>query len=252
MKERERAVMSGLVIFLVVLWLGFAVHASPRFPGSLWGGVFGMTAALLMLLAAGYSAVKRISSIKRRVTQRVRISTLLAWHVHTAILGAILALLHSAHKFDSTVGIALTGAMLLAVLTGYIGRYFMQKVARDLREQQEMLTQLQAVFTDTARDLATYRLPVGAQTRKSLLQRMLDAFFEPEAESVSGNPTVSPYAYSLTESVADLEYSIKAHDLLKRRFAVWLELHIVTSVIFYLLLVLHVWGAIYFGLRWFG
>ena len=252
MKERERAVMGGLFILLLVLWLGFAVHASPRFPGSLWGGMLGVSGALLMLWGAGYSAVKRIPWIKRRVTQRVRMSTLLAWHVHTATLGAILAILHSAHKFDSTLGIAVTSAMLLAVLTGFIGRYFMQKVSRELREQQEMLTGLQTAYKETARALAAGREPMGAQSRKTLLERMLGPLFEPETESASSNLALSSYAYDLAESVADLEYSIKAHQLLKRRFAIWLDLHIVASVIFYILLGLHVWGAIYFGLRWFG
>ena len=252
MKERERAVMGGLFILLLVLWLGFAVHASPRFPGSLWGGMLGVGAALLMLWGAGYSAVKRIPWIKQRVTQWIRMPTLLAWHVHTATLGAILAILHSAHKFDSTLGIAVTSAMLLAVFTGFIGRYFMQKVSRELREQQEMLTELQTAYKETAHGLAARREPMGAQSRKTLLERMLGPLFEPETESASSNPALSSYAYDLAESVADLEYSIKAHELLKRRFAIWLDLHIVASVVFYILLGLHVWGAIYFGLRWFG
>lgn len=253
MKERERAVIGGLLILLLVLWLGFAVHASPRFPGSFWGGMLGVSGALLMLWGAGYSAVKRIPWIKQRATQRVRMSTLLAWHVHTATLGAILAILHSAHKFDSTLGIALTTAMLLAILTGYIGRYFMQKVSRELREQQEMLTGLQTVYKDTARALAAARRdPIGAQSRKTLLERMLGPLFEPDTESASRNPALSSYAYDLAESVADVEYSIEAHELLKRRFAIWLDLHIATSFIFYILLALHIWASIYFGLRWFG
>ena len=250
MKERERAVMGGLFFLLLVLWLGFAVHASPRFPGSLWGGMLGVSAALLMSWGAVYSAVKRIPWIKQRVTQWVRMPTLLGLHVHTATLGAILAILHSAHKFDSTLGIALISAMLLAVLTGFIGRYFMQKVARELREQQEMFTGLQAAYKESAHALAARREPMRAH--KTLLERMLGSLFEPEIESASSNPAISTYAYDLAESVADLEYSIRAHELLKRRFAIWLDLHIVVSVIFYILLGLHVWSAIYFGLRWFG
>ena len=252
MKERERAVMGGLFILLLVLWLGFTVHASARFPGSFWGGMLGVSGALLMLWGVGYSAVKRIPWIKQRVTQRVRMSTLLAWHVHTATLGAILAILHSAHKFDSTLGIVLTTAMLLAVLTGFIGRYFMQKVSRELRQQQQMLADLQAAYNETARTLAARREPIGVQSRGTLLDRMLGPLFEPETERASSNPALLSYAYDLAESVADVEYAIKTHELLKRRFAIWLDLHIAASIIFYILLGLHVWGAIYFGLRWFG
>ena len=42
------------------------------------------------------------------------------------------------------------------------------------------------------------------------------------------------------------------HELLKRRSKNWLRAHIAVSLAFYLLLILHVWAAIYFGLRWFG
>ena len=54
MKERERVVASGLVILMLLLWLGFIVHLSPRFPGSLWGGVLGVSGALLMLWPLAY------------------------------------------------------------------------------------------------------------------------------------------------------------------------------------------------------
>jgi hypothetical protein len=52
------------------------------------------------------------------------------------------------------------------------------------------------------------------------------------------------------EGVADLEYAIRTHEHFKRWFARSLKLHIILSVVFYLLLALHVWAAIHFGLRW--
>ena len=54
----------------------------------------------------------------------------------------------------------------------------------------------------------------------------------------------------LAESVADLEYSIRTHEVLKRWFARALWVHIALSVGFYALLGMHVWSGIYFGLRW--
>ncbi len=66
MKERERIVATGLTVLMVILWLGFLVHRSPRFAGTLAGGLLAVTGALLMLVPLLYSAVKRVSSIKRR------------------------------------------------------------------------------------------------------------------------------------------------------------------------------------------
>ncbi len=41
------------------------------------------------------------------------------------------------------------------------------------------------------------------------------------------------------------------HEAFKRWFGKWLKLHIVISVLLYVLLALHVWAAVHFGLRWF-
>ena len=254
MKEREPAVVSGLIILLIVLWLGFAVHGSPRFAGSFWGGILGVSGALLMLWPLRYSAVKRIPSLKERTTKRVSMSTLLAAHIYTGILGAIVAILHTSHKFESNLGIWLAGAMLVTVLTGFIGRHFMKRVSQELREQQEILTKLQVAYQQTASEFTAHPEPVAdfAQSRTTLLGFVLGPLFTPERESETGSLALSTRAFRLAESVADVEYAIKAHELLKRRFAIWLDLHIVASVIFYILLGLHIWGAIYFGLRWFG
>lgn len=52
------------------------------------------------------------------------------------------------------------------------------------------------------------------------------------------------------EGVADLEYAVKTHELFKRWFARSLKLHIVLSVVFYVLLGVHIGSGFYFGLRW--
>ena len=98
MKERERLVVSGLVVLLLILWLGFFVHRSARFAGSLWGGILGVSGAVLMLVPLAYLLIKRVSPLKQWVTHRVSMQTLLAWHMYAGILGPILALLHTGHR----------------------------------------------------------------------------------------------------------------------------------------------------------
>lgn len=253
MKERERIVVSSLIVLMLILWLGFAVHRSPRFPGSFWGGMLGLSAALLMLSSLAYLAVKRFPSLKRAVTKRIPMRTLLAWHVYTGAAGAILALLHTGHKFNNPLGILLTAAMLFAVLSGFVGRHFMQQVSMELHEKQDMLVKMQEAYRQTADELA--RQPeqsLHLAMSRRFFSRMASAFFAPEQEITGGTLTLSKRAVRLAESIADLEYAIKTHELIKRRFAVWLMMHIVSSTAFYLLLALHVWAAIYFGLRWFN
>ena len=72
MKERDRLVVSGLVALLLVLWLGFLFHSSPRFAGSLWGGVLGVSGAILMVVPLAYLVVKRIPLLKKTVTRCLR------------------------------------------------------------------------------------------------------------------------------------------------------------------------------------
>ena len=59
------------------------------------------------------------------------------------------------------------------------------------------------------------------------------------------------YALPLASAAADLQYSIQFQERVRRLFNAWLSAHIAFSIIFYLLLALHIWAGIYFGLRWF-
>ena len=252
MKERERIVTGSLILLVLVLWLGFVVHRSPRFPGSLWGGVLGVSGALLMLSSLAYSLVKRTGRLKRAVTKRAPMRTLLAWHVYTGVVGAILAVLHTGHKFNNPLGILLTAMMLLAVLSGFVGRHFLKYVSQELHEKQDMLKKMQEAYRQTAAELARYPAPApGLAAPRGFFSRMAATFFAPEEEAAPARLALSSRALRLAESVADLEYAVKTHELLKRRFALWLKVHILTSIAFYALLALHVWAAVYFGLRWF-
>ncbi len=62
----------------------------------------------------------------------------------------------------------------------------------------------------------------------------------------------SPVAVArLVGSIADVESAIEGRETLKRWFSRWLHLHIVLAAALYVLLGLHVWAGIHFGLRWF-
>ena len=119
--DRERTAVTGFLILLLALWLSFALHQSPRFPGSALGGVLGVSAALLMLVPLAYALVKRMTWLKASVATRIPLSKILAWHVYASIVAAFLAILHSGHRFQSWLGILLISTMLLSIISGYIG-----------------------------------------------------------------------------------------------------------------------------------
>lgn len=252
MKERERLVVVGLVMLLLILWLGFLFHRSPRFAGSAWGGVLGVSGGLLMLVPLAYLIVKRIPPFKKAVTKRVSMRTLLAWHIYAGVLGPILALAHTGHKFVSPLGIALTAMTLLAVLSGFVGRYLMNQFSQTIREKKEMLTQLEVTYRGTAGELAGHPEQVALlQPLTGFWPRLLAGLFMGGPEISQASPAVPVRALWLAESMADLEYAVKTHETFKRWFALWLKFHIVISAVLYALLALHVWASVHFGLRWF-
>ena len=250
--RRERVIVGGLLLLLLILWLGFLIHRSPRFAGSLAGGVLAITGALLMLVfPLAYAAAKRIPPIKKVLTRRISISTWLSWHLYTGIIGSILAIIHTGHRFESNLGIVLTAMMLLTVLSGYVGRHFLSYVTLELHEKQVLLNQLATIYNQTVAELAGQPdANVSAAASRGFLTQMFSGFIVPEPAAKQGVRPLSYRAIHLAESIADLEYAIKTHELFKRRSAIWLKMHIATSGAFYVLLLLHVWAEVYFGLRW--
>ncbi len=260
MKERERIVVTGLVVLLMILWLGFLAHRSPRFAGSAWGGALGVSGALLMLLPLAYTAVKRIKALKRGLSKSVSMRTLLSLHIYAGVLGPVLVLLHTGHKFESVLGITLTGLTILVALSGFVGRYLMKQFGKEIREKKATLDGLQNSY-------ATLRAELGRRGGFSeslrpfsgVLPGFLAAMFikeEPSGAVLPGaagaSVTAAPATLlRLSESIADVEYAIKTHETFKEWFSKWLKFHIVISFILYGLMALHVWASIHFGLRWF-
>lgn len=247
MKEREPIIMGGLVVLLLGLWLGFPLHQSPRFAGSFWGGVFGVSGAALMLEPFVYMLTKRIKPLKRRMTQYVSMRTLLTWHFYAGVLGPILVLIHTGHKFESTLGIALTTSVMFVVISGFIGRYLMSRVNREVKEKRALLKEANTQYAQAIEQ-------VKAQPQEASLARRL-RYLPARLLFNSSNADTDEHAglraVRLAESVSDLEYSVSTHQVMKAAFAKWLKIHIFFALVLYVLLALHIWSAIHFGIRWF-
>lgn len=253
MKEREPLVAGGLVALLLVLWLGFLVHRDPRFAGSAWGGVLGVSGAALMVASLVYSVVKRVRPVKAWVTRRVSMRAVLGWHMYAGLVGAILGLLHTGHKFDSPLGVALTATMLVVVLSGYVGRHLMKQIALDVNEKKELLTRLESAYRQTAGDLAAHPEQAAlVRPWSGFWGRLVAAVFHLFPRTAPAPHPASVRAMELAESMADLEYAIKTDETFRWWFGFWLRVHVVASVLMYALLALHVWAGIHYGLRWFA
>ncbi len=246
-QQREGIIVSGVISILLLAWLGFFLHRSSRFPGSGVGAIFGISAAVLMVVPLAYSIAKRIPLLHARITAHVSMNTLLTLHIYTGILGPLLAIIHTGHKFDSWLGIALTAVMLLVVVSGFAVRYLLTFVVHEIKDKLALL--------QTARG--------DLDNAWGLLENSPDAMkMRPEAPVLTAsmatlgldNQPSGPAreVMRLAESVTDLEYSVRMNEIFKLWFSRSLKLHIVLSVIFYLLLALHIVAGVQYGLRWFS
>ena len=250
-KERDSAIVGGLTFLLVLLWLGFFVHRSPRFAGSVPGQVIGITGAVLMLVPLAYVIIKRVPWIKRTVTQRVPMRTLLAWHIYAGVLGPVLVLIHTGHHFHSPLGIALTAMTIIVALSGYIGRYLMKSIGEDLRTKKALLSEAQQVFGDLHRrssaaspQALTLPQPIG------FVRKLRSVLFNEELPLPSDAMRLAQTSMRVAALQADLEYAVRTQEGVKSVFGTWLKVHIGISFLLYALLALHVWASIHFGLRW--
>ena len=235
MRERTATIVGALVLLVLFFPLGFVVHVSPRFPGSLAGSLVGIAAALLMVAALAYPVVKRVPWLKDKVTKRVSMATLLAIHIYAGVAGPILAAAHSAHKFNSPLGIGLVATMMVVVLSGYVGRFLLARVAKGARGRAGELATLQAALAGGALPNRAKAPPITGLTR-----------FLFERQGKSEPVTREEVALAL----ADVEGAVRAEQAMQRLLKRWTDLHIVTGVLLTVLLVLHVWSGFYFGLRW--
>ena len=210
-----------------------------------------MSAAVLLLVPLGYSALKRLAWLKERIGARLSLARGLAWHVNASIGGAFLAVLHSGHRFDSWLGIFLMAAMLLAILSGYAGRYFLGFLTQDLKAREDALEALQSDYDRLAAEIAVHPAREFERTGTfGLRSRIAEAIGGPSAPKRPEDP--GRRVFEIAEAMVDTEYAIVADETLKRKLRIWLAVHIAVSVAFYGLLALHVWGGIQFGLRWFS
>jgi hypothetical protein len=230
MSDKERLAVLALGTALLLLAPGYLLHVSPRFPGSLSGGILGIGAASLLLLMLLYPAVKYVGWLKARVTPHLPLGRLLSLHIYGGLLAAILGVLHSGHKYQSVLGLALVLDLMIVVGTGFVGRYYLGYLGTEVRQQQALLGTLRGAYNRLAHRLGARESAADAE--------------------IAATATPNVPLLGLVDAIADLEYSIAGREAVRRVAARWVVVHAVASIVLYALLLLHIWSGIYYGLRW--
>jgi hypothetical protein len=238
---RERGgVLAFLLMGLVLLfWLQFLVHVDPRFPGSATGTALGIAGSLLLLVPLAYSAAKRLFTMRGP-----RLRTFLTVHIYASLAGAILALLHTGHKFDNPVGILLSLMLLVVIVSGFTGRYLLQQCSQQLSEKRAAREQFEAALPRVSRELMG-----GLETRGAAREVRLALLFTGLLRD-PGLRATARSAWRLADAAGAIEASIALHERMRGWFKLWLPLHLVLTGAFYLLWGIHVFAVTYYGLRW--
>ncbi|MBR0814783.1 iron reductase [Bradyrhizobium diazoefficiens] len=232
MNVRERLVADVVLAALLLLVPAFLLHSDSRFAGSLAGFVLGVGAAALIVLLLLYPMAAHSAGLKALVTRCVSMPTLLAFHAYAGIVAAFFALLHTGHKFQSPLGIALVTSMLIVVITGLVGRYYLPQTAMELRQQQSHLATLRLAYEHTVATLSSPDQDErdGAGKHALALQKV---------------PLLQ-----LVDGISDLESAIASSEAVKAVFMQWIGLHVLAAIVMYALLAVHVAAEVYYGRRW--
>jgi len=225
MGARERLIADVVLASLLLLVPAFLLHSDGRFAGSLAGFALGSWAAALIILLLVYPLTKYSRVLKAAVARLMSMQTLLAFHVYAGVLAAFCALLHTGHKFQSPLGIGLVISLLIVVVTGFVGRYYLPQTAVEIREQQSRLAVLRSAYERTSTILSSL-----------------------DATASGGSPELP--LLQLVDGISDLEYAIGGQEAIKKIFLQWIGLHVIAAIVMYALLAVHIAAEVHYGLRW--
>ena len=242
MKERGAVLAWALTLLLLFIWLRFLFHADPRLPGSLVGSALGTAGAGLLLVPLAYAVAKRFFSLRGE-----SLRSFLAVHIYAGLLGAILAVLHTGHKFENPLGVLLTAMMMIVVLSGFVGRYLLEQCGRQLGEKRRERGALEPAFVAARRDMATLARASGY---RSTGRAVWLATLFPWAIRHRQLREATKRSVRIVDAMATLDASIALHDQMQRWFRRWMRFHLTLTTAFYLLLTAHILVVTYYGLRW--
>ncbi len=245
MNDREPVIAAATIFILLLIWIGG--NPSQDFAGSALGGILAVTGVLLLSVPLLYSAAKRLDFVKAFMVRRLSMRSILAWHIYTGFLGSILVLLHTGLKFNSVLAASLTALTLMIVFSGVIGRYLQRQIGDDIRGKRRLLNTLYEEY-DSVSTVGNLAPDSYAEVGPNMLAGSQSVTAATPTNTISAR-SIANVVY-LVGSIADVESAITAREALKQWFTIWYRVHLTLVIGMYLLLILHVWSGIHYGLRW--
>lgn len=235
----EKNITALLSIFFVIFVLGFLLHQSPTFAGSLFGHLIGIAGTVIMSMTLVYPFRKRIQKKKGKKNP---INT----HIYYGLIGPLLVVVHSAHKFSSIIGVLVFLSMFIVVGSGIVGKFLFRRTNRAVKQQKSDLETLKSLFALRRADATQCRsyLAIG---KKALW----------DSDQVTGGVTDiegqqrCEVLLHLANSITELEQSVRIFSHTKVLFSRWIRVHYLLTFFLFAMVIVHVLTTLYYGLRWF-
>ena len=143
--------------------------------------------------------------------------------------------------------------MLIVVLSGFTGRYLLSQISEEIREKKNLQAALFQRYEETAAEIRRRPEMVPALAAVARPMQWLRSYLlVPMYGIPAANANLYVRAVDLAESISDMQYAIQMDNFFKSWFGRWLKIHIALSALLYVLLGLHVWAELHFGIRWFN
>jgi len=228
----EKNINAYLAVFFTLLVLGFLFHQDPGFAGSLPGHILAIIGAIFILMTLIYPFRKRI--LKKKGKQNP-----LDTHITYGFVGASLAVIHSAHKLESTIGILIFLSIVLVVLSGIVGRYLFRKVNKSVKEQQRDYNLLKSRIEHQKKEM---RAVWQSETTGDSTEEATEA----------PQHWIEDWGRLFEEmrALAEIEYNMRFFDRLKNLFTRWMRVHHLITIVLFAMMIVHVMTTLYYGLRW--
>jgi uncharacterized membrane protein (DUF106 family) len=171
----------------------------------------GIIGSLLMLSGVIYS-------FKKRWNQPIGSTPFwLKHHELVSVLGAILVIVHADGSFGGLAGISMA-MMVIIIISGFLGHYIYTRIPRTSLGKEKKLVELK-------NELDNIKFEVG--------------------EDLQSQPS------NLIIKIEKLEKQITQLDTLKRQLSGWRSWHIPMTIIFVLIVIIHMISVLYYG-NYFG
>jgi hypothetical protein len=266
---RRRWLVAGAA--LAASFVALALRGGFQHGGSPAGIAYGSLGLLAILVLLYFGVRKR--------SYRSTWGTLDGWlqsHIYLGILSAFLILFHTGFRFKDTVAVAAFAALLVVVVSGYVGASLYTSVPRRLSEVESDLTPADLAaqikqLADAMTRVAAGRSQAFEQVCKGLLAETLPGplagwrlLFSRPAVAGGGGAGSAPWAVYLTQVPAGeqeelrqlLVLSRQRSELLERLVAqqryrnvlgAWLYLHVPLSIALLVLVAAHLVAVFYYA-----